>query len=82
MTCMVQFQLDVRPYTMGLTKCKSPGKALKSEGGVLGRECYSDLNVRMTPMRVKLAGACTHHTHGISPTSPGCPTQCLCLCIT
>jgi hypothetical protein len=40
--------------TMGLTKCRSIGKTLKAEGGVLGRECFADLNTRMTPMRVKL----------------------------
>jgi len=40
--------------TVGLAKCQSSKKTLKSEGGALRKECFAEMNVRMAPMRVKL----------------------------
>ena len=40
--------------TMGLVKLASPGRTLRSEGGVIGKECYAHFNIRMNPMRVRL----------------------------
>ena len=41
-------------FNMGLNSLKSPSKTLRSEGKVLGKECYANFNYRLTPMRVKL----------------------------
>ena len=40
--------------TMGLVKLASPGRTLRSEGGVIGKECYANFNIIMNPMRVRL----------------------------
>ena len=41
-------------FTVGLAKLASPARALRSEGGAIGKECYAHYNLKLNPMRVKL----------------------------
>lgn len=41
-------------FNIGLNSLKSPSKTLRSEGKVLGKECYANFNYRLSPMRIKL----------------------------
>ena len=39
---------------MGLVRLQSPGKALRSEGGSISKDCYAHFNVKLNAMRVKI----------------------------